>query len=66
MFENPTVADRLLNYWRRTGNQRIGIMYGRYEPHKDVPLGIKATVAAIYEPPQVLASQQPCTVLSLC
>lgn len=53
MFENSTVADRFLNYWRNTGNQRIGIMYGRYEPHKDVPLGIKATVAAIYEPPQV-------------
>ncbi|KAK7507678.1 hypothetical protein BaRGS_00001613 [Batillaria attramentaria] len=52
MFENPTVADRLLNYWRSTGNQRIGIMYGRYETHKDVPLGIKATVTAIYEPPQ--------------
>ncbi|KAL8569521.1 hypothetical protein ACOMHN_002068 [Nucella lapillus] len=53
MFENPTVADRLLNYWRSTGNQRIGILFGRYESHKDVPLGIKATVAAIYEPPQV-------------
>ncbi|KAK7111135.1 nuclear protein localization protein 4 homolog [Littorina saxatilis] len=52
MFENPMVADRFLNYWRRTGNQRIGIMYGRYEPHKDFPLGIKATIAAIYEPPQ--------------
>ena len=54
MFENPMVADRLLNYWRSTGNQRIGILYGRYEHHKDVPLGIKATVAAIYEPPQVM------------
>ncbi|KAL5019419.1 hypothetical protein ScPMuIL_005141 [Solemya velum] len=52
MFENPTVADRFLNYWRSTGNQRIGILFGRYESHKDVPLGIKATVAAIYEPPQ--------------
>ncbi|XP_067672107.1 nuclear protein localization protein 4 homolog [Haliotis asinina] len=52
MFENPVVADRFLNYWRSTGNQRLGILYGRYEPHKDVPLGIKATVAAIYEPPQ--------------
>lgn len=56
MFENPAVADRLLNYWRSTGNQRIGIMFGRYESHKDSPLGIKATVAAIYEPPQVLKS----------
>ena len=47
------MCDRFLNYWRSTGNQRLGIMYGRYEPHKDIPLGIKATVAAIYEPPQV-------------
>ena len=53
MFENPTVADRLLNYWRSTGHQRIGILYGRYEMHKDVPLAVKATVAAVYEPPQV-------------
>lgn len=53
MFENASIVDRFLNYWRRTGNQRLGIMYGRYEPHKDTPLGIKATVAAIYEPPQV-------------
>ncbi|XP_064627642.1 nuclear protein localization protein 4 homolog [Lineus longissimus] len=51
-FENPVIVERFLNYWRFTGNQRIGILYGRYEPHKDVPLGIKATVAAIYEPPQ--------------
>ncbi|KAK3091936.1 hypothetical protein FSP39_023832 [Pinctada imbricata] len=53
MFENASIVDRFLNYWRRTGSQRIGIMYGRYEPHKDTPLGIKATVSAIYEPPQI-------------
>ncbi|ESO96547.1 hypothetical protein LOTGIDRAFT_214584 [Lottia gigantea] len=52
MFENPSIADRFLNYWRRTGNQRCGMLFGRYEPHKDIPLGIKATIAAIYEPPQ--------------
>ncbi|KAK3586114.1 hypothetical protein CHS0354_033236 [Potamilus streckersoni] len=52
LFENPSLCDRFLNYWRSTGNQRLGMLYGRYEPHKDVPLGIKATVAAIYEPPQ--------------
>ncbi|KAK0048488.1 nuclear protein localization protein 4 [Biomphalaria pfeifferi] len=53
MFENPAVADRFLNYWRFSGCQRIGILYGRYEVFKDVPLGIKARVAAIYEPPQI-------------
>ncbi|KAH3863869.1 hypothetical protein DPMN_026873, partial [Dreissena polymorpha] len=53
MFENPSICDQFLNYWRSTGNQRIGLMYGRYEPHKDIPLGIRAVVTAIYEPPQV-------------
>ncbi|XP_078044358.1 nuclear protein localization 4 isoform X2 [Augochlora pura] len=52
MFENPTLVERFLNYWRDTGHQRIGYLYGRYEHHTDVPLGIRAVVAAIYEPPQ--------------
>lgn len=52
VFENPFLVERFLNYWRITGHQRIGFLYGYYEPHKDVPLGIKATVTAIYEPPQ--------------
>ena len=54
MFENPALVERFLNYWRSTGHQRAGILLGKHEVHKDVPLGIKATVAAIYEPPQVL------------
>jgi len=53
MFENPSICDEFLNYWRSTGNQRIGILYGKYEQHKDIPLGIRARVSAIYEPPQV-------------
>lgn len=52
MFENPHLVERFLNYWRSTGHQRIGFLYGNYEIHADVPLGIRATVAAIYEPPQ--------------
>ena len=53
MFENAHLVEQFLNYWRSTGHQRIGFLYGRYEIHTDVPLGIRATVAAIYEPPQV-------------
>lgn len=52
LFENPFIVEPFLNYWRKTGNQRMGFLYGRYEHHKDVPLGIRASVAAIYEPPQ--------------
>ncbi|KAL4658201.1 hypothetical protein GN956_G2963 [Arapaima gigas] len=53
MFENHTIADRFLDFWRKTGNQRVGFLYGRYTEHKDIPLGIRAEVAAIYEPPQI-------------
>lgn len=52
MFENSVQVDRFLNYWRKTGAQRFGILYGKYERHENVPLAIRATVAVIYEPPQ--------------
>jgi len=52
MFENAELVERFLQYWRSSGHQRLGFLYGRYETHADVPLGIRATIAAIYEPPQ--------------
>lgn len=53
MFENAHLVERFLNYWRSSGLQRVGFLYGKYEIHTDVPLGIRARVTAIYEPPQV-------------
>ncbi|KAJ2939843.1 hypothetical protein O0L34_g18038 [Tuta absoluta] len=52
VLEHGAIVERFLSYWRATSHQRVGLLYGRYEPHPDVPLGIRARVAAIYEPPQ--------------
>lgn len=52
-FATFDVVDKFLNFWRRSGAQRIGMMYGHYEEYPDIPLGIKAVVEAIYEMPQI-------------
>lgn len=52
MFENTGIVDEFLNYWRISGNQRIGFLYGTYEASNDVPLGVRARIVSIYEPPQ--------------
>ena len=55
MFEDSKIVNRFIEGWRASGRQRVGYLYGRYIPleESEVPLGIRAEVAAIYEPPQV-------------
>lgn len=56
MFEDKKIVERFLEVWRKSGHQRIGHLYGKFEVYPDVPLGIRAVVSAIYEPPQVRPS----------
>jgi len=49
---SPSIIDGFLASWRQTGRQRFGWMLGVYKPYEEVPMGVKAVVEAIHEPPQ--------------
>jgi nuclear protein localization family protein 4 len=51
-FASMDIVDRFLQAWRKTGLQRFGWLIGRYERYDGVPMGVKAVIEAIHEPPQ--------------
>ncbi|CAL1196295.1 unnamed protein product [Candida parapsilosis] len=51
-YANHSILNDFINVWRVSGVQRFGYLYGRYEKFEKVPMGIKAVVEAIVEPPQ--------------
>jgi len=51
-MESFELVDKFIQFWRETGLQRCGYLYGKYIPDENIPLGICASVEAVYEPPQ--------------
>ncbi|KAI5955941.1 NPL4 [Candida jiufengensis] len=51
-YSSHSILNDFINVWRTSGYQRFGYLYGRYEKFDKVPMGIKAIVEAIIEPPQ--------------
>ncbi|CAK9685432.1 unnamed protein product [Candida parapsilosis] len=51
-YANHSILNDFVNAWQISKVQRFGYSYGRYEKFEKVPMGIKAVVEAVVEPPQ--------------
>ncbi|CAX44837.1 nuclear-envelope, endoplasmic-reticulum-associated-degradation network protein NPL4, putative [Candida dubliniensis CD36] len=51
-FADSFILNDFINVWRISGVQRFGYLYGKYAKSDKTPLGIKAIVEMIIEPPQ--------------
>ncbi|AMD19644.1 HCL507Cp [Eremothecium sinecaudum] len=51
-FQKGELINEFIESWRSTGLQRFGYLYGSYTHYDNTPLGIKAVIEAIWEPPQ--------------
>ncbi|BGP15193.1 nuclear protein localization protein 4 [Rhodosporidiobolus nylandii] len=51
-FANAELVGGMVDFWRKTATQRFGYLLGSYAPYDKVPMGVKAVVEAIHEPPQ--------------
>lgn len=51
-IQRSELINEFIEAWRDTGTQRFGYMYGTYQEYDATPLGTKAVVEAIFEPPQ--------------
>lgn len=51
-FASAEIVDTFLTGWRQSGHQCYGVLLGKCEEYEAVPLGIKAVVHTIYQPPQ--------------
>lgn len=51
IMNGPEVGG-LIRHWFSNGTQRVGYLYGYYAEDPTYPLGVRAIIEAMYEPPQ--------------
>ena len=54
-FMNPEEMSKFVLYWQNLNclEQRVAFLYGYYCEDPNYPMGVRAIVEAIYEPPQI-------------